>query len=205
MSFIKTNDVSKFLKEANDENLEFIVNECAMFPRDNGYISDTDTIFVYDGTRESLKSVVNTLGIEGNALKSAEFEWIKIVLKKVEDCFDEYNLNALRGILIMKNDHAICFIKNSAKEIEQTHVSQTDSDHQSRNQQHDQQHVRYMRITYESIRNYAVEADTKQKCITSVIQSQQSKYFPSLENIRFFVFGVALGISSYVYIKSSEL
>ena len=197
MSLIKTNDVTKFLKSTSNENLHSIVNECSVFPHDHGFLCETNMTFAYDGTHESLKSVVNTIGIEGNALRSAEFEWIKIVLKKIEECFDEYNLNALRGILIMKNEHAICFIKNTSKDqsvqSEQQYIQDVNHE-RSRNTQ-----MRYMRITYESIRNYAVEADTQEKCINNVKQ-QSSKYFPTLENIRFFLFGAVTGISAYMYI-----
>lgn len=193
MSFLKTNDVTNWLKKVPMQELHTIIEECLSYPQNetNLEAKNTGTTFGFDGTNESFNSVISNIGIENKALKSSELEWIILVLKNMGENFNEHRLGDFKGLLIFKNEMLVCYIKKQEN-------SEADGN------------GRYIRIAYESVRklmsDYVLIQTNYEKQTNNGKQEYSSlKFYPNMENLKFMLFGIVVGVVGYTYLHSNNI
>lgn len=183
--FLSSDDITRYLRNiVNTKTLDDIIPEILSYPiyHEKDVDNITFTSFEYDGTLKSYQDAIYKLTSENKIAISSSIQWISIILNYfcVKETFDTYDITNVKGVLISKNELPFCYIKN-----------QNPNDNSTR----------YMRISYESIRSIITNITAYENCLKDVKSEQSKKIIPNFENLKGFLFGIAVGVTGMCIIS----
>ena len=140
--FIRRDDVIHFLKQTTDNELHQIIPECMTYPNISEH--NTDLVFgksmIYDGSKRSFKTAVESFESDNVVLNSSEIEWIQIIMKHCAVFFDEYKIQLFSGVMICKQEIPLIFISKHSDSNDLNDLNDLND------------RGRYVRISYDALR-----------------------------------------------------
>jgi len=187
--FLSSDDINTYLRKiVNTKTLDDIIPEVISYPiySEKDVDNVTFTSFEYDGSLKSYQDAIYKLKSENKIVISSSIQWITIILDYfcIKETFDLYDIANIKGLLISKNELPFCYIKN-----------QNPNNHS----------IRYMRISYESVRSIISNMTVYEKCLKEVTSSQSKKLLPGFDIIKAFLFGISVGVAGAFIISNDVL